>query len=279
MKSDYIGVYWSESSKKWYSKIKSNGKQFHLGVFDSEIEAAKAYDLKAYELRGNNTKFNLKSNYHVCSAPNCNDVAITKYRNYWVCQKHKAQLKQNGAFLKRTIYDKNEFIIKGEFVYISLYDKKCNEIAKTKIDKKNIDKVKDYKWYLRGDGYVATNNCRGRYVYLHNLICNNKDDCYIDHKDRNKLNNTETNLRCVTASQNQMNKCIMSNNKSGKVGVHWSKEHNSWCVMICKEGNHINLGYFSDYNDAVNCRINAEKSLFGDYRVYNEKERVVKDEI
>lgn len=46
------------------------------------------------------------------------------------------------------------------------------------------------------------------------------DSYWIDHIDRNKLNNTEENLRLVDQSQNMMNKGIMKNNNSGKVGVH-----------------------------------------------------------
>ena len=74
-------------------------------MFDSEIEAAKAYDKKAYELRGDNSKFNFRNNEHFCEAQECNNKAVTKFRGYWVCQKHKSQLKQNGKFLNRTIYD------------------------------------------------------------------------------------------------------------------------------------------------------------------------------
>ena len=60
MKSKYIGVYWSESSQKWYSRIRHNGSQIYLGIFDNEEDAALAYDEKAYELRGDNSKFNFK---------------------------------------------------------------------------------------------------------------------------------------------------------------------------------------------------------------------------
>ena len=42
--SIYIGVYWSNENKNWYSQIRYNYKSIALGRFKSEIEAAKAYD-------------------------------------------------------------------------------------------------------------------------------------------------------------------------------------------------------------------------------------------
>tara|TARA_R110002074_G_scaffold32337_1_gene90475 strand:+ start:140 stop:673 length:534 start_codon:yes stop_codon:yes gene_type:complete len=41
--SKYIGVYWENSSNKWRSSIRINGKAKHLGLFTDEKEAAQAY--------------------------------------------------------------------------------------------------------------------------------------------------------------------------------------------------------------------------------------------
>jgi hypothetical protein len=81
-------------------------------------------------------------------------------------------------------------------------------------------------------------------------------------------------LRIVTDSQNAMNKGIRKNNTSGKVGVHWNKQNQKWCAMIGFNHNHINLGYFDNYEDAVNKRLKAEEKYFGKYRPIDE--RVVK---
>lgn len=44
LSSVYKGVSWYSCSQKWVAKIKHNYKQFHLGLFYSEIDAARAYN-------------------------------------------------------------------------------------------------------------------------------------------------------------------------------------------------------------------------------------------
>jgi hypothetical protein len=56
--SQYIGVSWDKSRHKWYAKIRKNLKIHNLGRYESEVEAAQAYNLKAIELYGENAKIN-----------------------------------------------------------------------------------------------------------------------------------------------------------------------------------------------------------------------------
>jgi len=48
--SKYVGVTWHKLCKKWASQIKINYRNHHLGLFDCELEAAKAYQDKLAEL-------------------------------------------------------------------------------------------------------------------------------------------------------------------------------------------------------------------------------------
>ena len=50
--SCYKGVWWNKELGKWGAGICRDGKRYQLGWFDSEIDAALAYDCKARELFG-----------------------------------------------------------------------------------------------------------------------------------------------------------------------------------------------------------------------------------
>ncbi len=50
--SCFKGVFWDKRLKKWCAKICCDNKVYRLGCFDSEIDAALAYDRKARELFG-----------------------------------------------------------------------------------------------------------------------------------------------------------------------------------------------------------------------------------
>ena len=58
--SQYLGVHLNKRLKKWCARISTNGKGKHLGCFDDEIEAAKAYDAAAKELFGEFANPNFK---------------------------------------------------------------------------------------------------------------------------------------------------------------------------------------------------------------------------
>lgn len=50
--SQYKGVHWHTRNSKWLASIQVNHNKMHLGLFDNEEDAARAYDAKARELFG-----------------------------------------------------------------------------------------------------------------------------------------------------------------------------------------------------------------------------------
>lgn len=56
--SSYKGVHWYKAMNVWRAKIQCNNTSYHLGNFENEIDAAKAYDEAAKRLHGKFAKLN-----------------------------------------------------------------------------------------------------------------------------------------------------------------------------------------------------------------------------
>ena len=215
----------------------------------------------------------------------CGDIKhFVVYRpkfNKVLCTKHNAQFAKYGHATdnySRTIYDFNEIIIHDEYAEIILYDKTCNPISSSIIDLDDVDKCKNYKWYLIMDkdefgfGYAST-KIKGKNLLLHKLITNTDSDIIIDHIDCNKLNCRKYNLRFADKSKNSQNRKPPSNNTSGFTGVSWNINRSRWYSSIEYHNEHMNLGSSKSLEEAVIMRIKAEVKYFKDFRnSYNEEE-------
>ena len=149
----------------------------------------------------------------LCSVPGC----IEKHKGLGYCIKHLWQMNNYGKILDRTYRDRNEIVVEDDVAKMKLYDKLCNITGETIFDSKYVDDIKDFKWHIKNDdGYVVTNytdksNGHHQIIKLHQAIISLSGKIVesgkqIDHKDRNKLNNMENNLRICTPNQNSQNR-------------------------------------------------------------------------
>lgn len=83
----------------------------------------------------------------------------------------------------------------------------------------------------------------------------------IDHINGSGLDNRKRNLRDVDQSENNRNRKIPINNKSGVVGVNWRKQSNAWHAQINDNGKRVHLGLFKNKKDAIKARKQAEIML------------------
>lgn len=141
------------------------------------------------------------------------------------------------------------------------------------IDKEDYDKCKDICWYADYDNHVKNYYIRGtkdkRHFALSHFILDKDSTYIIDHKNHNTTDNRKENLRLVTSSHNAMNRVRRKDNTSGVTGVRWHKATQKWQADICVDSKHIYLGVFSDKNQAIKVRKEAENKYFGKYSLSN----------
>jgi len=83
----------------------------------------------------------------------------------------------------------------------------------------------------------------------------------IDHVDRNRTNNRIDNLREATRSENQQNKPVYRNSKTGVKGVNWHKQHRKYIASIQIKKTRKFLGLFGTISEAAAARRVAAEQL------------------
>lgn len=186
----------------------------------------------------------------------------------------RSPTKSCGCIQKETVRKQmkryNTYDLTGEFGIG--YTSKGEEFY---FDLEDYDLIKDYCWYIDDDGYVLThcvsetNGTKG----MHRLLF--PDSKYVDHIKHKNNDNRKSQLRPCTNQQNNMNKGLQSNNTSGVTGVSWDNKRNKWYAQIHLNGKHIHLGYFDNFENAVNARKKAEEKYFKEFSYDNSMKEVI----
>lgn len=135
----------------------------------------------------------------------------------------------------------------------------------TLVDDENFDFLMQWKWQYR-HGYATRNQKIGNYyknIFMHRVINKTPEDMETDHVNRNRLDNRKNNLRTVTKRQNQHNRGLSSNNKSGINGISWDACARKWKAQIRIDDKQTHLGLFIDLEEAASVRKLAEKQYYG----------------
>lgn len=83
----------------------------------------------------------------------------------------------------------------------------------------------------------------------------------VDHIDGNGRNNAISNLREGTHAENFQNLSLRNTNKSGRMGVSWSKLHSKWEAYIWVNSKKKYLGLFDDREAAGSAYLSAKREL------------------
>ncbi len=128
--------------------------------------------------------------------------------------------------------------------------------------------VSKYERYLGKAGYPICYKLGKmtlhRFVYTYVLGQYPPADLYVDHTDRNKLNNTNQNLRLATPQENSFNKSTGTNLK----GIKKISENN-YTASITKDGVKREIKNIQTDQVAAECYNMMAEELFGDYAAPN----------
>jgi hypothetical protein len=139
----------------------------------------------------------------------------------------------------------------------------------TSVDDDAYDALVAFRWRRNPYGYATRSvkrNGKCITILMHRELIGASAGTRVDHKDRNPLNNTRSNLRIATASQNGMNRNPNRTSKSGFKGVRFRPERRKkWVAHIRLDGKDHDLGRFETPEEAARVYDTAARRLFGEF--------------
>lgn len=172
---------------------------------------------------------------------------------------HKESARERGKLNKKY----NTFDLSGE--YGIGYTAKGEEFY---FDLDDYGKIKNYYWYKCDTNYIEAFVNKVK-IYQHRFIMNCPKEYEVDHISHTQYDNRKCNLRIVSHKHNLRNIKLHKDSTSGVTGVSYAKSKKKWRAYITYNQRQIFLGYFTDFNDAITARKEAEEKYFGEYSYDN----------
>lgn len=282
--SKYLGVS-SFNKGKWRARQSDK----HIGSYNTEIEAAKAYDTFVLIKYGKTARTNDLVDFESIKDKIVNEKEIknlprnitycnNKYRVEITIDKIKYNLKLHNT-LQEAIDVLNKFKHQKKAEKINLHYSKPitineNDIAFIKpsncddeilVDKINWHKLSLNLWIRCDKGYAKGNEGQ----YMHRIIMNAKPDEKVDHINHNKLDNRKENLRISTSAKNNHNRIKSPNASSKYFGVYRVKDRDKWGTYIHHNNKKYSCGYFYDEREAAEAYNKKATELYGDFANLN----------
>lgn len=181
----------------------------------------------------------------------CGRPAVCFTKGMPLCSKHRSQWYRHHCFNDDTIYAPNQYDIFDDHAEIVLKNSKHEEIGRAIIDLDDVEKCKSYKWHLRKRNYVIATIPNGtktsnEKIHLHRLISGYYgSDLFVDHINRNPLDNRKNNLRIVNSQTN-----LTNNAGTGVIRVRSGR----FQARVMRHYKSIYIGTYDTYEEALQAR-------------------------
>jgi len=142
------------------------------------------------------------------------------------------------------------------------------------VNNQDFDWLNQFKWFTqtcRGT-HRAVRKKDGKTVPMSREIMETNQSIvgfFVDHINRNTLDNRRRNLRLATRSQNLANSRTIRSNRTIHKGVTWKKSKNCWEVRIQVNKKMFYPGISKSLKEAINIYNLAAKKYFGKFANLN----------
>lgn len=172
---------------------------------------------------------------------------------------------------------KNYFVLEGDIAKVYSNGKHKDKFFL--IDKVDLDLISIHSWriaytptkYKRVETSVnIPGTSKNRHILLGRFLLNAPPNKYVDHENRDPMDNRRGNLRFASPLQNSHNapKTQFKTHSIYK-GVSWHKNKNKFIVSIQHNHQKYHLGYFVNEIDAAKCYDVKAKELFREFGCLN----------
>lgn len=144
------------------------------------------------------------------------------------------------------------------------------------VDEDRFDYFSEWSWHTlnrRGNFYGGrTEKVDGKKIeiYAHDVVLPPPPNKFVDHINRNPLDNRACNLRLSSNAENLWNRGAQQNNTSGYKGVTFKKHCKMFAARIKANGIEHHIGYFKVARDAAVAWNAKAKELHGEFAYQNE---------
>jgi hypothetical protein len=122
----------------------------------------------------------------------------------------------------------------------------------TYVDAADFEWLNQWTWHLHS-GYAARAE-RRKEILMHRQIMQPPEGMVVDHRNRNKLDNTRANLWICTPQENACNRAHRRSAFSRFHGVSYAKERGKYRAYLYHKGERFYGGYFTDELEAARAR-------------------------
>ena len=142
------------------------------------------------------------------------------------------------------------------------------------VNDRDFEWLNSFNWQYMTNGYAARSEGgrkNKKLIYMHRYILDVTDKRVVDHMNKDKLDNTRSNLRVCTQKQNGANSSKPKTRKftSKYKGVHWDKVRKKWVAKLKRNYKNVFIGRFDSEKEAARAYNIQARIIFREYAELN----------